>query len=223
MEFRIMLQIVALPIGNKDDITLRALNALKEADVIIGEERKELIPLLKSYEVDIHAKQIEFLNEHSEKSDIQALGDLCKTKNVVLVSDCGTPVFCDPGALLIQHCRQNSVEMTTLPGASSLMSLLSLSSQKLKTFYFYGFLPREKEERMREIQRISKMKDPVVVMDTPYRFTATVEHLATLMPGRKALIAADMTLPTETVLEGNLKLLATKTKDQKKEFIILLY
>ncbi len=218
-----MLQIVALPIGNTEDITLRALRALKQADVIIGEERKELIPLLKGYEVDIHAKQIEFLNEHSEKSDIQALGDLCKTKNVVLVSDCGTPVFCDPGAQLIQYCRQNSVEMTTLPGASSLMSLLSLSSEKLNKFYFYGFLPREKEERMREIHRLSKIKEPVIVMDTPYRFTATVEHLAAVMPGRKALIAADMTLPTEAILEGNLKALAAKTKDQKKEFILLLY
>jgi 16S rRNA (cytidine1402-2'-O)-methyltransferase len=218
-----MLKIVALPIGHKDDITLRALQALKAADVIIGEERKELIPLLKSYDVDIHSKQIEFLNEHSDKIDIEALGQLCKDKNVVLVSDCGTPVFCDPGALLIKYCRESSIKVDTLPGASSLMALLSLSSEKLGKFYFYGFLPRQKEERMREIQRISKMKEAVIVMDTPYRFAATIEHLATVMPARKALIAADITLPTEMIFEGHLKSLVSQTKNQKKEFMVLIY
>jgi 16S rRNA (cytidine1402-2'-O)-methyltransferase len=153
-----MLFVVALPIGNLDDISLRALRLLKEADIIIGEERKVLMPMLKSFGVDIHSKQMEFLNEHSKKEDILELKNFCKEKNVVLVSDCGTPVFCDPGAHLIDACRKENIEIKSVPGASSLMTLLSLSSQKLEKFYFYGFLPREKEDRMREIQKISKIK-----------------------------------------------------------------
>lgn len=93
-----MLHVVALPIGNLEDITLRAISLLKNADIIIGEERRELIPLLKHFEVDIHSKDLEFLNEHSDKEDLLHLKNLCKERNVVLVSDCGTPVFCDPGS-----------------------------------------------------------------------------------------------------------------------------
>ena len=218
-----MLQIVALPIGNKDDITLRAIKALKDADLIIGEERKELIPLLKHFEIDIHSKQIEFLNEHSKKEDIQELGKFCKTLKVCLVSDCGTPVFCDPGSLLIDYCRKNSIEVATLPGASSLMGLLSLSSQRLEKFYFYGFLPRDKEERMREIKKLSQSKDPFIVMDTPYRLIQTLEQLASVMPNRKALLASDLTLESEKIIEGPLKYISNQFKDEKKEFLILVY
>lgn len=218
-----MLQIVALPIGNKEDITLRALKALKDADIIIGEERRELFALLKGYEIDPHKKRIEFLNEHSTPEEIQELGALCKTLSIALVSDCGTPVFCDPGSHLIRYCRENSIEVTTLPGASSLMALLSLSSQKLTQFYFYGFLPREKNERSRELARILKTKEALILMDTPYRLSATLEQLAAVAPGRKALIATDITLPSELVLEGSLKFLFQSLKGQKKEFLILLY
>jgi len=219
-----MLSIVALPIGNLDDITIRALSLLKESAVIIGEERKELIPLLKHFEIDIHSKQIEFLNEHSEKDEIIELMHLCKDKNVALVSDCGTPVFCDPGSHLIQQCRSNGIKVVSAPGASSLMTLLSLSSQKLSSFYFRGFLPREKTERMTEIKRLSNLKESFVVMDTPYRLKATIDQLAQALPKRKALLGCDLTQPTEVVLEGSLSQINSQIKDgEKKEFIILVY
>ena len=219
-----MLYVVALPIGNMDDISLRALKLLKAADVIIGEERKELIPLLKYFEVDIHSKTLDFLNEHSDKVDLEHLKSLCKEKNVVLVSDCGTPVFCDPGAQLIALCRKEKIEVVAAPGASSLMTLLSLSSQKLLKFNFAGFLPREKEERMREIKKLSQSKESFVVMDTPYRLKATLDHLASVMPNRKALLGCDLTQSTEWVIEDVLSRINSQVKDgEKKEFIILIY
>jgi 16S rRNA (cytidine1402-2'-O)-methyltransferase len=218
-----MLSIVSLPIGNPQDITLNALKLLKEADIIIGEERKVVIPVLKSYDVDIHAKQIEFLNEHSKKEDILELKQFCKEKNVVLVSDCGTPVFCDPGSLLIDACRKEGVAVKCAPGASSLMAILSLSSQRLEKFYFYGFLPREKEDRMSEIKKLSQNKDPFIVMDTPYRLKATMDQLAQVMPGRKALLGCDLTAENEWVIEDTLKKINQQMDDAKREFILLVY
>lgn len=218
-----MLHVVALPIGNLDDITLRALKLLREADVIIGEERKELIPMLKHFEVDFHAKTLEFLNEHSDKDDLQHLKGLCKEKNVVLVSDCGTPVFCDPGAHLISLCRKEKIPVVSAPGASSLMTLLSLSSEKLLKFQFVGFLPREKEERMREIKKLSQLKEPFIVMDTPYRLKATVDQMAQAMGGRRALLGCDLTQSNELVLEDTLSKINSQIGDEKREFILLVY
>lgn len=219
-----MLHVVALPIGNLEDITLRALKLLKEAEVIIGEERKELIPMLKHFEVDFHSKTLEFLNEHSDKDDLNHLKNICKEKNVVLVSDCGTPVFCDPGAHLISLCRKENIQVVSAPGASSLMTLLSLSSEKLLKFNFVGFLPREKEDRMREIKKLSQSKDPFIVMDTPYRLKATMDQLAQAMPNRKALLGCDLTQDNELVIENTLSKINSQIKsDDKKEFIILVY
>lgn len=219
-----MLHVVALPIGNLEDITLRALKLLKAADVIIGEERKELIPMLKHFEVDFHSKTLEFLNEHSDKEDLAHLKSLCKEKNVVLVSDCGTPVFCDPGAHLISLCRKDNIPVVSVPGASSLMTLLSLSSEKLLKFHFAGFLPREKDERIREIKKLSQLKESFIVMDTPYRLKPTMDQLAQAMPNRKALLGCDLTQENELVIEDSLSRINAKIKsDDKKEFVILVY
>lgn len=218
-----MLHVVALPIGNLEDITLRALKLLKEADVIIGEERKELIPMLKHFEVDFHSKTLEFLNEHSDKEDLKHLKGLCKEKNVVLVSDCGTPVFCDPGSHLIALCRKEKIPVISAPGASSLMTLLSLSSEKLLKFHFVGFLPREKEDRMREIKKLSQTKEPFIVMDTPYRLKATIDQMAQGMGGRRALLGCDLTQSNELVIEDTLSKINSQIGDEKREFILLVY
>ncbi len=218
-----MLHVVALPIGNLEDITLRALRLLRDADVIIGEERKELIPMLKHFEVDFHAKTLEFLNEHSDKEDLQHLKGLCKDKNVVLVSDCGTPVFCDPGAHLISLCRKEKIPVISAPGASSLMTLLSLSSEKLLKFQFVGFLPREKEDRQREIAKLKNIKESFIVMDTPYRLKATIDQLAQAMSGRRALLGCDLTQNNELVIEDTLSKINAQLGDEKREFILLVY
>ena len=219
-----MLNVVALPIGNLEDITLRALRLLKAADVIIGEERKELIPLLKHFEVDFHNKTLEFLNEHSDKEDLNHLKNLCLEKNVVLVSDCGTPVFCDPGSHLISLCRKEKIPVVSAPGASSLMMILSLSSEKLLKFNFVGFLPREKEDRAREIKKLSSLKESFIVMDTPYRLKATIDQLAAQMPNRKAILGCDLTQDSEWVMEDTISRINSKIESgDKKEFILLVY
>lgn len=215
------LQIIATPIGNPGDITLRAIESLRAADVVIGEERAEVSKLLKRLEAT--GKRLELLNEHSKDEDVAELLELCRSQKVALVSDCGTPGFCDPGAKLVRACRAAGIPVEALPGASSLMTLLSMNGTDFKEFLFRGFLPAEKEERAQALNELKRERRAVVLMDTPYRLSRLLSELAQAFGERKALIGLDLTQPTEKVLEAPLSQLAKEFADKKAEFILLLH
>lgn len=216
------LQIVSTPIGHPEDITLRALRSLKDAEAIIGEERKPLFAMLKSIDVP-RPEKIEYLNEHTTEQDLMPLVELCKNHRVVLVSDCGTPVFCDPGSQLIRLCRKHGIEVTSAPGASSLMVLLSLSSLPLKEFYFRGFLPAKTEHRRESLQQLKRHTCPIVLMDTPYRLKALLSDLKEFMSDYSVLLGLNLTAPEEKIVESPLKKLNLDQLPDKAEFILLLY
>lgn len=215
------LKLVATPIGDPGDITLRAIENLKSAQAIIGEERREVSTLLKK--LGIEGKEIWLLNEHTTDAEVNELLGLCKTKEVALVTDCGTPGFCDPGARLVDACRKAKVPVTSLPGASSLMSLLSLAALETREFYFAGFPPAEREARAAALKMYIQDPGAVVLMDTPYRLKKLLQELADLSPDRRALLGMDLTSPSEAVLEGKLSSLASQVEDKKAEFMLLLY
>lgn len=215
------LSLIATPIGNPLDITLRALQVLKEADVVIGEEHREVSTLLKR--LGLVGKRLELLNEHSKNDDVEELLNLCQTMNVALVSDCGTPGFCDPGARLVAACRAHGVTTLPVPGASSLMCLLSISGQPMNQFRFRGFLPVDKIERKVALQELNREKQPVILMDTPYRMARLLSELTDAWPTRRVLIGCDFTQETELVLEGSLKEVAAQLGDRKAEFILALF
>jgi 16S rRNA (cytidine1402-2'-O)-methyltransferase len=216
------LKIVALPIGNPEDITLRAIEALKSCDLVIGEDRKPLHRLLAR--LDLRGKPYELLNEHTKDQDLEFLLKECAEKDVALVSDCGTPVFSDPGSSLIALCRNESISVTPLPGASALMCIISMSSHKLTEFDFLGFPPRDKSERAQYLKSLAKVKRPFIIMDTPYRLQALVDSLAEVIPNRNALIGMDMTSENEEYLEGSLKNLKQSLAEYgKREFMLLVY
>jgi 16S rRNA (cytidine1402-2'-O)-methyltransferase len=216
-----MLTLVATPIGRLDEITLRALEALKAADVIICESTKETSKLLKH--LDIKAKKYEVLDEHSTPEDLKNLAEICQTSNACLVSDCGTPAFCDPGNNLIHLCRQKNIQVVSVLGASSLMGLLSLSSERIKRFQFIGFLPAENAAREKEWQAVKKIKEPFILMDTPYRLKKMIEECKSNLSDRKILLALNLSHEDETILEGSPKSVQAKLKFEKAEFMILVY
>lgn len=216
-----MLTLVATPIGRLDEITLRALDLLKNADVIICESTKETSKLLKHFE--IKAKKYEVLDEHSTADDLKVLVELCATANVCLVSDCGTPAFCDPGNNLIALCRKKGVQVNSALGASSLMGLLSLSSERIKRFQFIGFLAAENTAREKEWQSVKKIKEPFVLMDTPYRLKKLLDECKTHLADRKILLALNLSQESETILEGSPKSVQAKLTFDKAEFMILVY
>ncbi len=216
------LTLISVPIGHPKDITLRALELLKTADLIIGEEPKPLFQLLKTLDIP-RPEKAEFLNEHSKDVDLDFFVEECKKKNVVLVTDCGTPGFCDPGAALVNLCRKNNISVTAAPGASSLMVLLSLSGLDLKEFYFKGFLPANNEKRAEAIESLKKYKCPIVLMDTPYRFQAFLKDLKSKLPDHHCLLGLDLTAPNERILHTPLKKLDLSALPEKSEFILIVY
>lgn len=214
------LTLVSTPIGNLKDITLRAIEILKTCDLVVGEEKKELDLILRRMEIT--GKPYELLNEHSSEKDVRELLEKCRNQNVALVSDCGTPAFCDPGSDLVRLCRQQGILVTTAPGASSLMAFLSLSGQKLAQFHFEGFLPRESEERKSRLEKVIKFKIPVVLMDTPYRLKKLLGEIHTLAPQKKLILGCDLTSPQEAVYEGTSQSISSRLQSEKAEFLVLL-
>ncbi|OFZ14655.1 MAG: 16S rRNA (cytidine(1402)-2'-O)-methyltransferase [Bdellovibrionales bacterium RBG_16_40_8] len=216
-----MLYIVATPIGNYADITLRALDVLKNCDIVIGEEYRIASTFLKK--VGLPEKEILLLNEHAKEKDIRELVDVCASKNVALISDCGTPGFADPGAALIKLCRVKNIAVTALPGPSSLMTILSLSSQKSSQFLYIGFLPANKQERIMAIKALKTENKSWVLMDTPYRLKNILTDLASEMPNERGLLGVNLTQESELIIEGTFKELLAKCRLEEGEFIILRY
>lgn len=216
-----MLSLIATPIGRTDEITLRSIELFKNADVVICESTKETSKLLKSY--DIKAKKYEVLDEHSTKEDVLRLCEMCKEQNVVLVSDCGTPSFCDPGFQLVKLCREKNIKTISSLGASSLMGLISLSSERIEQFYFRGFIPAENVARQNEWQTLKKNKNNIVLMDTPYRLKKMIDECCEHLSDRKILLTLNLSQEDECVVEGSPLQVKKQLKLEKAEFMILVY
>ena len=215
------LELVATPIGAAGDISLRAIEVLKAADVVIGEERKEVSKLLKA--LGIEGKRLELLNEHTRDNELTEMVNWCRTSRVALVTDCGTPGFCDPGARLVALCRPAGVVSSPVPGASSLMCLLSVSGSDMRSFLFRGFLPADREERASALAELSREKRPVILMDTPYRLGKLLAELSERFPTRRVLLGCDFTQATESVFEALASELPALVGERKAEFILALY
>jgi 16S rRNA (cytidine1402-2'-O)-methyltransferase len=216
-----MLYIVATPIGDENEITLRALEILKTAEVIICESTKETSKLLKFHGIKAH--KYEVLDEHSNLDDLKQLVEICKNQTVALVSDCGTPAFCDPGNHLISLCRQQNIIIKSVLGPSSLMGLLSLSSEKLSQFLFRGFIPAENEKRSLEWTKLKKESQAFILMDTPYRLRKTIDECVQNIPHRKILLVLNLSQETETTLEGRPAYVLQNLNFEKAEFMLLVY
>ncbi|WP_374074980.1 SAM-dependent methyltransferase [Bdellovibrio bacteriovorus] len=216
-----MLYLVATPIGDTTEITLRALEILKSCDVVICESTKEASKLLRSH--GITGKTYEVLDEHSTPADKAALVPLCAEKNVALVTDCGTPGFCDPGADLVRLCRQKNVPVKSALGASALMGLLSLSGQRLDEFVFRGFLPAETDARGKALKELTKEKRAIIVMDTPYRLKKTLNDMKEHFSQRKFLLTLNLSQEDESVLEGPIDKIISGLRFEKAEFMLLIY
>lgn len=215
------LTLVATPIGNDQDISYRSLALLKDVHVIVLEEFKESTRFLRAH--GITGKTYEQLNEHSKPEDLKRLTDLCETQDVALITDCGTPGFCDPGADLVRECRKRRIPVRTFPGASSLMGLLSLSSERLDQFVFRGFLPAENEARRKAWMDLQKESRAIVLMDTPYRFQKMLSETQEFFGDRRILLTLDLTQESEKILEGSPAQVLKSELPTKAEFMLLVY
>ncbi len=212
------LHVVATPIGNYKDISENALQILREAEWVIGEEKKETTRLLKALELT--PKKIDLLNEHSDEKDLEALLELCKNHKVALVSDCGTPGFCDPGADLVRLCRHQQIPVRSVPGPSSLMSFLSICGHRMDEFLFRGFLPLKDPKRKEAFSELKKQKRAVVIMDTPYRLKRVLEELNSVVPNRKLILGIELSKENEQIITGSAKKVLDRLNVDKAEFVL---
>jgi 16S rRNA (cytidine1402-2'-O)-methyltransferase len=217
------LYLVATPIGNLEDITHRALRVLGEVDLVVYEERKEGARLLRHFNLE---KPVESLNEHNEAASTYIILDKLKEgKSVALVSDAGTPVFSDPGQLLVRKATEQHIKIVPIPGASSLMPALTVSGFPIEQFVFYGFLSPKRNRRLAELQELKKERRTVVLMDAPYRLVQLVRDIAEVLGNaRKICVAFDLTLPTEEIFHGTATELYQKfaRSEKKGEFVLIL-
>lgn len=216
------LYIVSTSIGNKKDITIRATEVLQNCDIIVGEEMKEASRVLMHLNL---SKPIELLNEHNEKEKVGELIELLQSgKSIALISDCGTPIFADPGIELLRKSIEKQVNISVVPGASSIMTAIVRSGFDLKRFFYAGFLNRNSKERVKEIQDLSSFPYTLVVMDTPYRLKVLLEDFAEVMPNRRAYIGMNLTLQSETHHYGTFAELFEKFKGTRtrNEYVIVI-
>ncbi len=217
------LYLVATPIGNFDDITYRALSILKSVDLVVYEERREGERLLRHFEIK---KPVESLNEHNEAaSSFNILTHLKAGKNIALISDCGTPVFSDPGQLLVRKAIAQKIKIVPIPGASSLMPALTVSGFSIDQFLFYGWLSPKKDRRRAELKQLMLEKRAIVLMDTPYRLVSLLSDLAdTFGQSRNICIAFNLTMPDERLFHGTAVQLHKElaAKEMKGEFVVVI-
>lgn len=217
------LYIVSTPIGNYDDITFRALTVLKEVDFIICEEFKEAARLLSHFQIK---KELISLNEHNEEESSQEIFERIKSgSSAALISDCGTPLFSDPGTLLVQMCINAKIDVVPVPGANSLLPALVGSGFKPDKFYYAGWLSPKSDLRKKELLRLTSTKELIVLMETPYRLKAILTDISKIFGTKtKIVVAFDLTLPTEKFFRGSCAdvLKIVTDKNLKGEFVILI-
>ncbi len=218
-----LLYVVATPIGNYQDITLRALEIIRNVSAIVCEEQREGSILMKK--LGIEPVELITLNEHNEKTRTpEIITRLWQGQNLALISDCGTPVFADPGSSLIAQVIQAGIRVVPIPGPSSLMAALSILDTRLDKFLFAGFLPREATQRIRELEKLREVRLPLILMDTPYRMqTLLADILKVFGQGQAVTLATNLTLPTEKVFRGRVKDIIDETRGNKAEFILILH
>ncbi len=217
-----MLYVVPTPVGNLEDITLRALRVLKEADLILAEDTRTSSVLLKHYDIRTPLKSHHKFNEH-ETSDAMA-ERMAAGLNVALISDAGTPGISDPGFMLVRACVEHGVEVQCLPGATAFVPALVDSGLPDDRFYFEGFLPQKKGRQTR-LQALAGLSHTMIIYESPFRLQKTLEQLADVLGAdRRAAVSREISKVHEQTLRGTLAELAAHYKEQppKGEIVIIV-
>lgn len=216
------LVVCATPIGNLGDVTLRVLEALREADTIAAEDTRVTRKLLARYDIDTRLQRCD---EHTVQRQTPALVDrLLGGEVIALVSDAGTPGVSDPGSRLVDACLEAGVTVEVLPGASAILTALVASGLPTNAFYFGGFLPRKAGDRRRALEQVASLDATLIFYESPHRSAATLASIAESLPGRDAALARELTKMHEEVLRAPIAELAEQigSRDSLKGEVVLL-
>jgi 16S rRNA (cytidine1402-2'-O)-methyltransferase len=216
------LYIVATPIGNLEDITLRALRILREADLIACEDTRQTRKLLDRHGI---AKPLVSYHEHNEQERAAKLiEELEAGKSIALVSDAGTPLIADPGYRVVALARAHGIAVTPLPGPSALTSALSASGLPTDSFYFGGFPPAKKSQRRKMLEELKAYPATLIFYEAPHRILDTLDDIAEMLGPRKVTLARELTKIHEEFLAGTAAQLREELarRSPRGEFTIMI-
>ena len=218
-----ILTLVSTPIGNRDDITLRALNALKEADIIACEDTRNTSLLVSGY--GIKNKKYVSLYAQTEARDAKALVEQIKKENlkVCYCSDAGMPGISDPGAILVKECYQQNVNVTILPGPSASLSALVLSSFDTADFSFFGFLPTKDGQIKKLLTPLKERQETLIFYESPKRIRHTLELVSEVFgPEREVAIVRELTKIHEETIASKVSEILSSSFEEKGEFVLII-
>jgi 16S rRNA (cytidine1402-2'-O)-methyltransferase len=214
------LYIVASPIGNMDDITLRALKVIKDVSYILSEDTRETQKLLHHFE--IQKPQISY-RDQNHSSVLVKIIDLMENENdLAIISDRGTPLISDPGFKLVREVISKGFEVISVPGPSSVISALVVSGLPSDKFSFLGFLPRTESQRVKIIQKYGELDSTLIFFESPYRIQKLLQEVKKTLGDRDVCVAKELTKLHEEVYRFNLKDLSSVKIDLRGEFVVLV-
>ncbi|MCE5317651.1 MAG: 16S rRNA (cytidine(1402)-2'-O)-methyltransferase [Parachlamydia sp.] len=215
-----MLYLVATPIGNLGDITYRAVEILKSCDYILCEDTRHSLPLLRRYEIQKPLKSLHKFNEAAREE--QVLVDLREGKTIGLISDAGTPGIADPGSRMVLRCVEEGLGVQAIPGPCAVIVGLTASGLDTERFQFVGFLPKKKGELRMMLGQVLAYRGTSVCYESPHRVEDTLKEIEEMAPGRKIVIARELTKKFEEYLRGTAVELLGKVGKIKGEVTLLI-
>ena len=215
-----ILYLVATPIGNLEDITLRAIKILKEVDLIAAEDTRQTLKLLNHLEI---SKPLISYHRHNEevKTDL-LIKKLEDGENIAIVTDAGTPAISDPGEEIVKEAVKNDIKVIPIPGACALINALIASGLDTKEFSFYAFLPLNKKLRKEKLEEIKNDGKTAIIYEAPHRLISTLNEIKELFGNRNIVVAKELTKIHETFIRGKIEDVLEKIENPKGEYIILI-
>jgi 16S rRNA (cytidine1402-2'-O)-methyltransferase len=216
------LYLVATPIGNLEDITLRAIRTLKECDIIAAEDTRHTGQLLKH--LGIEKPQISYFQFNEARRSEEILGRLARGEKVALVTDAGSPGISDPGERVVQAARAGGFRVESVPGPSALVAALTASGLSAKEFHFAGFLPHKSGQRRKRLQTLSGLPGTLVLYESPYRVTKLLQELRDICPDREVVLARELTKKFEEYIRGSPAALLAHFEKRaiRGEFVVMI-
>ena len=215
-----ILYLVATPIGNLEDITLRAIRILKEADIVVAEDTRQTLKLLNHLEIQKHL--ISYHRHSGEDKIREIIEELKSGKNIALVSDAGTPVISDPGEEIVKEALKNEIAVIPIPGPCALITALIASGIDAKEFSFLGFLPLNKKFRKEKFNEIQTAINTVILYEAPHKLLSTLNALKNVTLNRKIVLARELTKIHEEFIMGTAEELLEKIIEPRGEYVIII-
>ena len=215
------LYVIATPIGNLKDITLRAVEILQESDLVIAENRERALKLLSHLQI---RKPIVTINAYNEERKAQGISQQVRMgKQCVLISGAGTPCISDPGNVIVRRCHEMGLDVKAVPGPSAVIAALSISGLSPDRFFFYGFLPLKRGKRRKVLEDLLSRPFPVIFFESPRRLTDTMKDISEIAPDREVVLAKEMTKVYEEVVRCRAdELVGCIPEDVKGEYTIIV-